>query len=113
LDLLGLGQLLDMILHRYIILPLLKRIFPKMLEEIDFIIGLEVHHIEGARNTILPEKIYLVSIVIDLLKYFKWTVPSPLSINLDFLLVGNLSLLRCTYTKSPGLNKACLCCLLA
>jgi len=65
-----------MILQGYIILPLLKTICPRILKEIIFVIGLEVCHIEGARNAILLQNIYLVSILVDLLKYFKRTICS-------------------------------------
>ena len=75
-----------MILQGYIILPLLKRIFPQILKEIIFIIGLEVRHIEGARKTILSGKIYLVSLAIDLLQYFEWTVSSRHELGLGELL---------------------------
>jgi len=59
-----------------ILLPLFKRICPQILKEIIWILRLEARHIEGARNAILPWKIDLVSIVVDLLKYFKWTIGS-------------------------------------
>jgi len=44
-----------------------------MLKEIIFILWLEVCHVEGVRNSRLPWKIYLVSIVVNLLKHFKWS----------------------------------------
>jgi len=70
-------------------LPFQERICPQILKLIILKVGLKIGNIKHTWNPIFPWKVYLVSIVIDLLKDLKGPLAHGMS--LDFLLYGNLS----------------------
>jgi len=63
----------------------------------------QVFYIKSSWNIVLTRKVNFVSIVILTLST-TWNGPSTLSINLDFCLLKNLSLLRWIQKRSPSSN---------
>jgi len=87
----------------YIITLRLKVICPQIRIINIFQVRRQVFYIKSSWNIVFTRKVNLVIIIILTLST-TWNDPSSLGINLDFPLLGNLSLLRWIQTRSPSSN---------